>query len=82
MGGGHESGGYGVRRERIGEELGIFSCCSECGKLLDIDEALRRTQSKFAQGLFIEYRADERGRPGEMTFDEMDAIWDEAKEGP
>ena len=71
-------------KERIGEELGdLLFAVVNVARLLDIDpeEALRRTNSKFASRFkFIEYRADESGVAlEEMTFDEMDAIWDEAK---
>ncbi len=49
---------------------------------IDPEEALRRTNSKFASRFkFIEHRADENGVAlEEMTLAEMDAIWDEAKE--
>lgn len=71
-------------KERIGEELGdLLFAVVNVARLLDIDpeEALRRTNSKFASRFkFIEHRADESGVAlEEMTFDEMDAIWDEAK---
>lgn len=71
-------------KERIGEELGdLLFAAVNVARLLNIDpeEALRRTNSKFASRFkFIEHRADESGVAlEEMTLDEMDAIWDEAK---
>jgi len=71
-------------KAKIGEELGdLLFAVVNVARLLDVDpeEALRRTNSKFASRFkFIEHRADESGVAlEEMTLDEMDAIWDEAK---
>ncbi|HOL50842.1 MAG TPA: nucleoside triphosphate pyrophosphohydrolase [Bacillota bacterium] len=70
---------------KVEEELGdLLFAVVNVARLMKIDpeEALRRTNSKFASRFkFIEHRADENGVAlEEMTLAEMDAIWDEAKE--
>lgn len=71
-------------RHGVEEELGdlLFSLVN-VGRFLDInpEEALRRTVSKFIRRFqHIERRAEEEGRPlKEMSLEEMDALWEEAK---
>lgn len=66
------------------DELGdVFFAFVNVARLLKLDpeEALRGTNRKFSDRFrFIERRADELGRKLEdMTLEEMDAIWNEAK---
>jgi tetrapyrrole methylase family protein/MazG family protein len=71
-------------RARIREELGdLLFAIVNVARLLKVDpeEALRQTNSKFIRRFqFIEEVAAERGtRLEDMTLDQMDAIWNEAK---
>jgi ATP diphosphatase len=49
---------------------------------VDPEVALRRANAKFTRRFaFIEARLAERGKgPGDSTLEEMDALWNEAKE--
>jgi tetrapyrrole methylase family protein/MazG family protein len=69
---------------RIEEELGdIFFMLVNLSRFLDVDpeEALRKTISKFIRRFrHIEESAADAGRSlNEMTLDEMEALWQEAK---
>lgn len=68
----------------IEDELGdIFFVLVNVSRFVGVDpeDALRRTISKFIHRFrHIEMRAEEEGRKlSEMTLEEMDAFWDEAK---
>ncbi len=76
--------GNGNSRERIEEELGdlLFSVVN-AARLYDIEPetALERTNRKFIKRFkYLEKKAEEMGRSlKEMSLDEMEAIWQEAK---
>ena len=76
--------GNGNNKERIEEELGdlLFSVVN-AARLYDIEPetALERTNRKFIKRFkFLEKKADELGKSlREMSLDEMEAIWQEAK---
>jgi tetrapyrrole methylase family protein/MazG family protein len=68
----------------IEDELGdIFFVLVNVARFVGVnpEDALRRTISKFIHRFrHIEIRAEEEGRKlSEMTLEEMDALWDEAK---
>jgi tetrapyrrole methylase family protein/MazG family protein len=70
---------------RIEEELGdIFFMFVNISRFLDVDpeEALRKTISKFIRRFrYIEENAADAGRSlKDMTLDEMETLWQEAKE--
>jgi len=72
------------RRDRIQDEMGdVLFAVVNVARLLDMDaeEALRRANGRFVNRFrFIERWADEHGvRLEDMTLDEMDAVWNEAK---
>lgn len=71
-------------QEEIEDELGdIFFVLVNVSRFVGVnpEDALRRTISKFIHRFrHIEMKAEEAGRDlGEMTLEEMDALWDEAK---
>lgn len=76
--------GNGNNKERIEEELGdlLFSVVN-AARLYDIEPetALERTNRKFIKRFkYLEKKADELGKSlREMSLDEMEAIWQEAK---
>jgi tetrapyrrole methylase family protein/MazG family protein len=80
-----EAVGHNDIRE-IEDELGdLFFVLVNIARSVHVnsEEALRKTISKFISRFrFIEMRAAEEGRRLEdMSLEEMDAIWDEAKKG-
>jgi len=75
----------GATREAIAGEIGdlLFSLVNICRYLqIDPEGSLRRTNSKFEKRFrYIEERLRERGTsPDQSTLEEMDALWDEAKQ--
>ena len=75
-----------ARKEGVKEELGdlLFSVCNLARHLgVDAESALEGTTAKFARRFrTVEAGAKAQGRLlKEMTLDEMDALWDEAKQG-
>ena len=71
-------------RERSEEELGdfLFSVINAARLYkLNPDNALEKTNQKFIRRFnYIEQHSIKQGKPlTEMTLDEMDALWDEAK---
>ena len=72
-------------KERLTDEMGdlFFALINAC-RLYGIDPegALERTNKKFIRRFnHIEQRAEEQGKTlGEMTLEEMDGYWNEAKE--
>ena len=71
-------------RQRSEEELGdfLFSVINAARLYkLNPDNALEKTNQKFIRRFnYIEQRSREMGRPmTEMTLQEMDALWNEAK---
>ncbi|MBE6030835.1 MAG: nucleoside triphosphate pyrophosphohydrolase [Clostridiales bacterium] len=75
----------GMQQERIAEEVGdlLFSVVN-AARFLDVDpeQALTKTTDKFVRRFsHIEKRASELGRTlSDMSLEEMDRLWDEAKE--
>ena len=74
----------GGSRERLEDELGdvLFAAANMARKLgVDPEQALRGTNRKFERRFrHVEARLKERGlTPGQVTLEEMDAYWDEAK---
>ncbi|HAI86930.1 MAG TPA: nucleoside triphosphate pyrophosphohydrolase [Firmicutes bacterium] len=72
------------QRDRIQDEMGdVLFAVVNVARLLDMDaeETLRRANSRFVNRFrYIERRADDEGvRLEDMTLEEMDAVWDEAK---
>jgi tetrapyrrole methylase family protein/MazG family protein len=72
------------RRDEIEEELGdIFFMLVNISRFIGVnpEDALRKTISKFIHRFrYIEMKAAEHGkRLSNMTIDEMDRLWDEAK---
>ena len=72
--------------ERVKEELGdlIFSVCNLARHLgVDSESALEGTTAKFARRFrAVEAAAKAQGKDLKaMTLDEMDALWDQAKQG-
>jgi tetrapyrrole methylase family protein/MazG family protein len=75
------------RQDEIEDELGdIFFMLVNISRFIGInpEDALRKTISKFISRFrYIEMKASESGkRLMEMTLDEMDRLWDEAKVNP
>lgn len=75
-----------AQKEGVKEELGdlLFSVCNLARHLgVDAESALEGTTAKFARRFrTVEAGAKAQGRLlKEMTLDEMDALWDEAKQG-
>jgi tetrapyrrole methylase family protein/MazG family protein len=75
----------GKRQEEIAEELGdIFFMLVNVSRFVGInpEDALRKTIAKFISRFrFIEMKAADQGRKlSDMTLDEMDKLWEEAKE--
>lgn len=75
----------GKQREEIEDELGdIFFMLVNISRFVGInpEDALRRTISKFISRFrYIEMKAADQGRKIlDMTLDEMDQLWEEAKE--
>jgi ATP diphosphatase len=72
-------------RERIEDELGdlLFSLAN-LGRFTKTppEDALRKTIRKFERRFrYVEAQLRARGRaPGEATLEEMDALWNEAKQ--
>ena len=71
--------------DAIAGEIGdlLFSLVNICRYLhIDPEGSLRRTNSKFEQRFsYVEERLRERGRhPQQSTLEEMDALWNEAKD--
>jgi MazG family protein len=71
--------------QEISEEIGdVFFVLVNVGRLLGVDSesALKGSNRKFRQRFrFIEDRLRERGMtPNDSTLEEMDGLWDEAKE--
>jgi tetrapyrrole methylase family protein / MazG family protein len=74
----------GENRSRILEEIGdLLFACVNVARFLDIDPelALNNTNNKFIKRFsFIENAAKNSGRKlEEMTLEEMDSLWNEAK---
>lgn len=74
----------GAPRARLEDELGdvLFAVANMARKLgVDPEQALRGTNRKFERRFrHMEKRLRERGlRPGEVSLEEMDSYWDEAK---
>ena len=72
-------------RERSEEELGdfLFSVINAARLYkLNPDNALEKTNQKFTRRFnYIEQHSIKAGRPlTEMTLEEMDALWNEAKQ--
>lgn len=81
----HERPAGERQREEIEEELGdvLFTVANLARKLgVDPDAALDRTNAKFRRRFgHVERRLAEDGPPlGEASLEEMDRLWDEAKE--
>jgi len=79
------TGSENENADEIEEELGDFLfMCVNVARFLRVspEEALRRANAKFESRFHhIERRAVEQGRDlREMSLEEMDALWDEAKE--
>lgn len=75
----------GATRDAIAGEIGdlLFSLVNICRYLqIDPESSLRRTNGKFEKRFrYIEERLRERGRsPTQSTLEEMDALWNEAKQ--
>lgn len=73
-------------KKEIEDELGdIFFVLVNISRFVGVnaEEALRKTISKFISRFrYIELKAVEQGRQlPDMTLEEMDALWDEAKKG-
>ena len=73
------------KQDEIEDELGdIFFMLVNISRFIGInpEDALRKTISKFISRFrYIEMKAAERGRKlSDMTLNEMDRLWDEAKE--
>ncbi|HEV2111468.1 MAG TPA: nucleoside triphosphate pyrophosphohydrolase [Gammaproteobacteria bacterium] len=76
--------GSGTPRERLQDELGdvLFAVANMARKLgVDPEQALRGTNRKFERRFrHVETRLKEQGlTPEQVTLEEMDAYWDEAK---
>lgn len=74
----------GKQQEAIEDELGdMFFVLVNISRFVGVnpEDALRKTISKFISRFrYIEMAAADKGRDlSEMTFAEMDALWDEAK---
>jgi len=72
------------RQDKIEEELGdIFFVLANISRFIGVNPeyALRKTISKFIHRFrYIEMKAAEHGKKlSDMTLDEMDRLWDEAK---
>ena len=72
------------RQDEIEEELGdIFFMLVNISRFIGVnpEDALRKTISKFIHRFrYIEMKAADRGKKlSDMTLDEMDRLWDEAK---
>ncbi len=72
------------KREEIEDELGdIFFMLVNLSRFIGVnpEDAHRKTISKFIQRFrYIEMKAEEQGRKiSDMTLEEMDRLWDEAK---
>ena len=78
-----ESGEEGAKRRAEGELGDVIFSVVNAARLYDLnpDTALERTCNKFKDRFtYLELRSKELGRDlKEMTLQEMDAIWDEAK---
>jgi MazG family protein len=75
----------GVDAEPLADEVGdvLFCIVNVCRYLkVDPEHALRRTNAKFERRFrHVERRLKEQGRtPEQATLEEMDKLWDEAKE--
>ncbi len=75
----------GADPDRVRDEIGdlLFSIVNLSRHLkVNAEEALRAANRKFEERfLYIEERLRERGKsPASATLEEMDALWDEAKE--
>jgi MazG family protein len=75
----------GMAHERLADELGdvLFAVANLARKLtVDPEQALRGTNRKFVRRFeYMEARLRERGlQPQQVTLEEMDKYWDEAKE--
>ena len=73
-------------KKEIEDELGdIFFVLVNISRFVGVnaEEALRKTISKFISRFrYIEMKAADEGRQlSDMTLEEMDALWDEAKKG-
>ena len=73
-------------KKEIEDELGdIFFVLVNISRFVGVnaEEALRKTISKFISRFrYIEMKAAEEGRQlSDMTLEDMDALWDEAKKG-
>ena len=71
-------------QEHVKEEIGdlLFAVVNVARFLkVDPEEALNCTSDKFIRRFdYIEQKADEAGtRPEDMTLEQMDKLWDEAK---
>lgn len=77
---------YDALHDRLEDELGdlLFACVNLCRKAgvhasLALDRANRKFADRFTR---IERLAAERGlRMGEATLEQLDALWDEVKQG-
>lgn len=75
----------GKRQDEIEDELGdIFFMLVNVSRFMSInpEDALRKTIAKFISRVrYIEMKAAEQGRKlSDMTLEEMDTLWEEAKE--
>jgi tetrapyrrole methylase family protein/MazG family protein len=73
-------------KSEIEDELGdIFFVLVNISRFVGVnaEEALRKTISKFISRFrYIEMKAADQGRQlSDMSLEEMDALWDEAKKG-
>lgn len=73
-------------KDRMEDEIGdLYFALTNAARLYNIDPeaALERTNKKFIHRFeYIEQKAKEKGLPlQEMTLDEMERYWNEAKEG-
>jgi tetrapyrrole methylase family protein/MazG family protein len=74
----------GKRQEEIADELGdILFVLVNVSRFIGVnpEDALRKTIAKFISRFsFIEMKAADQGRKlSDMTLDEMDKLWEEAK---
>lgn len=76
-----------VNHKEIEHELGdVLFCCVNLGRFLDVkpENALRQANKRFRQRFgYIEERLNSEGRgPENASLEEMEALWQEAKNNP
>lgn len=76
-----------MQQKHIMEEMGdVLFCCVNLARFIKVnsDTALRATNQKFINRFqFIEKTLHQQGKVlGEVTLDELDELWDRAKEAP